>query len=720
MQLTLSRRGFLRHGAAVTAALAAPSLAPLASEGASRRSAQGGRSSALISFRISHEQWNDPARFSALLDFFRRRPGTADELALFTSGTHPPLSLEEIRRRCDRMAELLPRIRAEGMGAGINLLATMGHHEENLEGSLSASWPRVTDPQGRVSQGSFCPAGEAFLGYVVEVYSELARTRPDFLWIDDDVRLAGHMPVGQTCFCEGCLRRFSEETGRELTRETLSAAFRSGSLEERLALRGQWLEHNRAMLDRLFAVIERTVHGVAPGLSLGFMTGDRFFEGYAFERWAQTLAGSAASPVAVRWRPGGGFYSDETLPGMVGKAHDIGRQVSQLPPSVVVIQSEIENFPYDLLRKASRTTVVEAAAHMAAGCTGAAFNVLSQRPDPLDEYEPLLDRIHGARPFYERLRHVLGRSPVLGVWPAWNRDLAVANHPEGAWPDGPGDAIAALTRAYVLGEIGIPLGYGPSDAAVTVLAGNTPFAFSVADLRRILSGGVLMDVSAWSALQRLGLAEATGVQLGETRLRDAIEVLTEHPLNGRFAGRSRDCRQSFWREPAQTLELTGSGAFALARMIDYLGRDLGVAMSGFVNPAGGRVVVMGYFPWSQMHHLAKSSQMKAVCTWLSDGPLPVVDSFTRLHMWVRRPGPSQLACVVLNGSLDRAETPVLRVPARFGGFQWFDLDGRKARPRVAGKVEVAGQTFRRVALPAMGPWDIGLLVASERGPSGRP
>lgn len=716
MPTTLSRRGFLARSATTLMALAGPVPSPLASSGVSPRARPRGRSPALIAFRISNEQWSDPARFRALLDFFRRRPGTADELALFTSSTHPPLPVGEIRRRCERMAEILPQIRAEGMGAGINLLATMGHHEENLDGSLSAPWQRVADPQGRVSQGSFCPAGEEFLGYVVEVYTELARIGPDFLWIDDDIRLAGHMPVGQTCFCEGCLRRFSIRTGRKFTRETLSTAFRSGSLEDRMALRRQWLEHNRATLDHLFAVIERTVHGVAPGLALGFMTGDRFFEGYAFERWANTLAGPSATSAAVRWRPGGGFYSDETLPGMVGKAHDIGRQVSQLPSSVEVIQSEIENFPYDLLRKASQTTVVEAAAHLAAGCSGAAFNVLSQRPDPLEEYEPLLDRIHATRPFYERLRRELGRSPVLGAWPAWNRDLAAANAPDGAWPDGAGDAIAALARSYVLGEIGIPLCYGPSGAAMTVLAGNTPLAFGLAELRRILSGGVLMDVAAWKALERLGLAETTGVQLGEVRARDAIEVLTEHPLNGRFAGRSRDCRQSFWHEPAQALELADTGALPLARMIDYLGRDLGVAMSAYVNRDGGRVVVMGYFPWSQMHHLAKSSQMKSVCAWLASGRLPVMaQSFTRLHLWVRRPSPDRLACVVLNGSLDPAKAPVLRVAAGLGDFQWCDFHGRRSRPRAAEETEVDGLRFQRLVLPAMGPWDIGLLVASGNG-----
>jgi hypothetical protein len=51
-------------------------------------------------------------------------------------------------------------------------------------------------------------------------------------------------------------------------------------------------------------------------------------------------------------------------------------------------------------------------------------------------------------------------------------------------------------------------------------------------------------VAAWRALHELGLSGWTGVKPGAERPRDAIEVLADHPLSGRFAGWSRDCRQS--------------------------------------------------------------------------------------------------------------------------------------------------------------------------------
>lgn len=707
MREEFNRRTFLQK-----AGLGAGSLVLLPQVSFAKRSAATARSKAkaLVAFRILPGQWLTDARFRALLDFFGKYPDTADELAFFTSGTHPPLPLAEMLRRAERLAKLMQQVRQAGMAAGINILATMGHHEENLEGSLNEPWQRVMDPQGRTCRGSFCPAGAEWLDYVRKVYTGLAGAGPDFIWIDDDVRLLGHLPVGFTCFCEPCVRRFSAETGRNFTRETLIEAFSSGSREDRLRWRRAWLDHNRATINNLFRVIEQTVHELKPGLPLGFMTGDRFYEGYDFANWARTLAGPQHSE--VRWRPGGGFYSEASLAGLVEKAHDIGRQVSQLPAEIKVIQSEIENFPYDLLRKSAETTVIEAAAYMAAGTTGSAFNVLSQRPDPLDEYEPMLRRIHRAKDFYTALQEELGRSSVVGLWPAWNRDLLIAGNVEGGWPNY--DAVGDLRgKGYVLGEIGVPLCYGRNGACAAILAGASVFAFRRAELQQMFSGGVLMDISAWQALDRLGLADWTGVRLGRRHERDTIEVLTDHPINGKFAGYSRDCRQSFWREDAYVLEPRSPGKVGtLARLSDYLDHDLGPTMTAFENDLGGRVCVMGYYPWSQMHHLAKATQMKAVSAWLSRDRLPVVlESFARVHLWIRESAPGRVACVLLNGSLDPQPSVTLRFKEPFRKFRWVGFDGRATRLTSLHPTETGNV---RVNTPELKAWSVNLITANAR------
>lgn len=677
MTTRLNRRAFLGTAALATAA---PTQAANAA------------AFPLTSFRIGTAYWLSDKCFEDLLAYFRRFPGVTDELAFFTSETHPPLPLEVMEERAARLAILMPRARQLGIRAGVNVLATMGHHEENLANSLRVSWQRVMDIDGNICAGSFCPAQPELLDYARRVYAAMAKAGPDFIWLDDDIRLAGHGKQRLTCFCDRCLTNFEQECGRRFTRSTLADAFNGGSLDDRLGWRRRWLEHNRDTIDRLLQAIEQAVHAVKPGLELGFMTGDRFWEGYGFARWARTLSGPQQA--AVRWRPGGGFYSDERLIDLVDKANALGRQASVLPPEIAVIQSEIENFPYQRLRKAAATTVVESSAYIAAGTTGSAFNVINMRPDPLDEYLPLAQRIAAGRPFHQLLEQTFHRSKTEGLWPAWNDNLQITINPNGDWL---GDGRLPLNEPYTLGEIGIPITYDPAGRAATALSRTAPFAFTRDELEKMFRGGVLMDVDAWFAMRQLGLADWTGVRAARGFDADSIEELEAHPINGRFAGWSRDCRQSFWKERAWAVEPAGSQTAVLAHLRDYSGKRMGPCMTAFENALGGRVVIQGYYPWSQFHSLAKSSQLKAVADWISRDGLPaLVESYTKLILWHRN-----RSFVVLNASLDAAERAVIRVKSGAGRWRLRDLDGADRSLMAEGG---------RLHLPRLAPWSISLLT----------
>jgi len=294
------------------------------------------------------------------------------------------------------------------------------------------------------------------------------------------------------------------------------------------------------------------------------------------------------------------------------------------------------------------------------------------------------------------------------MWPAWNQDTFIANNIDGRWFDR-GNAVGSLRKSYVLGEIGIPLCYSLTAGVATILAGPSVLAFKPKELQQILAGGVLMDVSALQALSRLGLASWTGVQPGKRYERDTIEVLAKHSINGKFGGWSRDCRQSFhWREDAYNLDPQSPGVGVLAQLTDYSGRNLGPSMTASENELGGRVVVMGYFPWTQMHSLAKATLIKAVSQWLSRDRLPVlVESFAKVQIWVRETTPSRIACVLLNASLDLLEKLTLRFRETFKEFDWLTMDGELSRlqpPHVA-------NTPGFLETPGLRPWGIYLLRA---------
>lgn len=656
---------------------------------------------AFISFRIGLPLSMPEARFQELLTLFEKYPGVTDEITFFTSFTHPPIPLDVLEQRLDILSKRMQACRQKGYRAGINILSTIGHHEENLDNSLQGDYQPMTDIDGKICRGSMCPNHNNLQQYVRSAYTAIAKANPDYIWLDDDIRLAGHMPIYLTCFCDTCIALFNKETGNHFTRQTLKTALDSGGLPEKLALRKAWLQHNRNTLANLFKLIENAVHGLRPGLPLGFMTGDRFFEGYDFDTWAGILSGPGRAP--VYWRPGGGYYQDINTPELVGKSHDVGRQVSLLPPDVLSIQSEIENFPYQRLKKAANMVVLEACSHMAAGCTGAAFNVLSMYDEPLAEYEPLVKQLQQARPFFDLLAKHLGRRPISGVHTFWNKDIFATSNLSDTWFKG-----GTFMINHELYDIGLPTAYSGDHAQVVLLGKNNIYALSKEQIRNMLSGGVYMEAEALQQLNDMGFGDLTGFKVVRSDRVDRIEKFSDHPLNGVFRGRERDNRQSFWPEPGYTLEKTDTTSQTLAGLIDYSARQTAACTMGiFENRLGGRICVAGYYPWRFLQNLSKSAQMKSLLRWLSRDRLPgYIASFHKINLWVRQPLDGHVSLALTNSSFDPAENVVLALRTTHNRVTVFDMKGQAT---VISASETDGP-YKKFVLPAIDPWQMRLVV----------
>jgi acetyl esterase/lipase len=391
---------------------------------------------------------------------------------------------------------------------------------------------------------------------------------------------------------------------------------------------------------------------------------------------------------------------------LVGKSHDIGRQVSKLPPWVVSIQSEIENFPYQRLKKASNTTALEAASHIGSGCTGAAFNVLSGNDEPLDEFEPMVARLQKARPFYDLMAKHLGRAEPVGLFTAWNKESALA----GAMFSGAG----FWGESSQVFEIGLPTAYGPNGAAVTLLFPSSLATMSKEEITKTLATGVYTDVPTLHALNQMGFQELTGLAIDGTLPIDCIEELTDHPLNAPFAGRQRDCRQSFNHAPGFSLKKVDPKAQTLARLVDYGGKEkAATSMAVFENRLGGRICVAGYFPWSFLHSLSKSAQMKSVSRWLSRDRLPAyVGSYHKVNLWARQPGDGRLAVALVNSSFDPADALSLVLRTESDQATVYDMEGKAQVIRADGR----DGPYRRFTLPHVEPWSARLVTVDPPQP----
>ena len=425
-----------------------------------------------ISLRINSEILSHPERWDELAELLKQPHSPITEVAFFTGFTHPPRPLPVIQEVARLLKQdFIPAARALGLRAGINHLATIGHLDENAANSLSEPWQHLVDLNGTVSPSCYCTSDPQVREYIRQSYRALADAVPDFIWVDDDVRLESHPQAIQlSCFCPLCLKKFSQQTGQFWTRSGLQASFDQGSRNERLAIRQQWQAHTRQYLVDLLTVVREAVDEINPDIILGLMTGETSYSTYDFPSRVEALAGKRR--IEVKWRPGGGFYTDEQPLDFSQKIHSVGRQVASLQGTVDDIQYEHENFPYQVLRKSQAAFKAEMAAAVAAGCTGVALNMLGDPANTYEEFQPLFSAVEQSASFLAAAAKTFQRSPAEGIWIPFTPNHFSSLNLAGGWE------AAALWgtdfgRYNELFQIGLPAAYARQGARVSLLTPET-------------------------------------------------------------------------------------------------------------------------------------------------------------------------------------------------------------------------------------------------------
>jgi hypothetical protein len=659
------------------------------------------------SIRVAYENWLYDDRFKSLLGLLEKYPCGIGQVALFSSMYHTPLTLDELSRRAEIMKVRIRQIKDQGLSGGINLLATIGHHNENLDGCFDGQYSRMTNIDSAVCRGSFCMNDHGYLAdYIVPVYTTLAMASPDFIWVDDDVRY-GHMPIGNGCFCDKCIKLFNSEVGAKYDcvsydRASLRAALDSGDIK----VRKQWLRHNSDAISRLLALIGRTVRGVDENITLGFMTGERYFEGYDFAAFADAL--SDGGKYKIMWRPGGGAYEDRSFDDIVAKTQDINRQNAYLPPYVSVIQSEIENFPYQLIKKTPKSTASEAVLHMTAGCTGAAFNILpSETLEPVEGIEAHLKAIDKLTPFYSLLADKLASTKARGIHTGWRIDSQAAL-PPGNWTQAYGGAYASYARE--LFSFGFPEGADIANADAVTLTGCEASAMTDAEIIKLLSGGLYLDAGALAYLNSRGFGEYTGFAVGKAIDFDARETYIASDFNRGIESGIRNCRQAFYPGDSFSIIPQNSECLILSKLIDYNDRTLCDCCTGiFTNKIGGRVCAAGYYPFSWVSDIRKTIQLKRIFTFLSGGGLiSFVDSYCRLHNFTRTGG-GKLYCALFNPSNDATENVSVCVLTDKNKAVSYDQNCIASELRSSERLNIFGGKYQKFTVPIIKSYETVLV-----------
>ncbi len=602
-----------------------------------------------LSWRIGLLQWESDEAFERLLILLKNHQSVVDEVALFETITHHLyIPLDEYARRMAIAERRIIALHQAGIpSVGINVLCTIGHINEAWSYMPALPFQPMVGHDGSVSTSCACPNTTKMRDYVKSKYGMVADTKPDFIWVDDDIRMHNH-GVTWGCFCPGCMDIFNKTIGYNITRNELVNAFND---PDKGQLRELWVTQNNSTIESLLTDVKKAVHRVNPGIALGKMgcgPGWTTYSGQSFSNWYVALG-------ATKSRPGGGFYNDATPIAMFEKTLECGRQIIPLPSKIKDLQYELENFPYQKLKKSATALINECSLALAYGLNGIAFNMLGMSPQFEDSLS-WMAAIPSARSLWEKwVKHTAGM-PVGGLWPAWSSELMARRtvKPGENWLGWP--IQYNINSPTVLGEIGLPLAPGKS-ANGTVLSGRVAEAFSDDELKEILSGGVLMDTMALITITERGLGHLAGVKIAERLNNGLWERFTDDELNGTATGQIRDARIEFWGEATgmgDILEPIAENVRVLSTIEDYFCRPRGAGMTAYENELGGRVVVAGYAQWIFLHSIAKRLQLQNIADWISRNTMPVrIDETIPLLAVTRIAGKGRYGAVMLlNAGMD--------------------------------------------------------------------
>ena len=662
-------------------------------------------SAADVTWRVGGGMWMKDENFAQFTDLLEKHK-VRGKIAMFIATGHSPGKLELLKEQIDVLKVRCAQLRARGFRAGPNILCTIGQGKEALD--LQADVPGaqfLVGAKGDVSCCRHCLRDPVWREkYVKPLYEMLAKAGPDFIWMDDDMRLIWNDVPGPACFCPRCLGLMKDRLGFTGTHADL-AAFFADEKEGDKRRRGL-LDLNREAFADMYAFVERTVHAVDPRIQMGMMDGGRgpsWIDGHGYDTNAKALSPKGE---ALLCRPGGGFYREsDTLESMVGKANGVGYECAWLP-DFCRPESEIELHPKSMLYKSRATLVNESLVYIVAGATGTAWNFFPNLDEEFAEAMlPQLDAAVAAKRKADAFVAAAGRARPRGVWSGYGRYGFAGNRcggRNGEWFeldwDQPGFEGSELQW------IGIPVAYREEDA--DVIAPNAPTVWSWTDeeAKRYLARGLYLADEAVAALVARGYGEYVGFTVGEELSMDAVERYAEHPLNARIAGKIRTSCASFLKGRGHAL-VPQKGATVVASA-EVHGKTVAPCVAGtFVNKLGGRIYANGFFPFARMAQMTAGLHFKRAFRWLSDETLSgEVASYHRAAMWVR----GDLAAVV-NMSIDEVTDMeiLLRGEKWAGGIREL---GVPDAPFLKGTREGA---YTRYRLPCVKPWGVAAYARAD-------
>lgn len=589
-----------------------------------------------------------------------------EEVVLFVAagaGWHAAiLSLKEENLWFNTIKQAKTILNKAGIVVSLNLL-TIGQFDAGRSFPKDrGTFQPCVSPLGEKSKACASYADPNWRKYVGHLYGRFARLNFRVIWLEDDFRYHNHYPLTWGCgFEPEIIKRFSNKINRRVTRQELVKAFlKKGPPHPwRLLLMATWQDVQVEAAE----TIARAVRDNTPGdTCLGLMSSVPSIHAVEGRDWTRLLKALTING-KVAHRPNFADYGES-----VGRtktrsmmALDLQRNFN---PAYCEVAPEIERCPGTRWGKSNAHYWADMVFDMMFAPdallidglfpnSGSAVNESPESGEFLDKSRPALKWVAGR--FSKEMS-------TCGVGLPWREDAQARIHmADGQSMTGLNFEINTIADALLPGNLllryGVPVAMRTQN--INAVFGNLAWSFSDDEIRKMLSGGLLLNGVSASILCQRGYSKEIGVDAEKPMGRDEALYVLEKVVFADIGVSVGFLMDVEW-QPRMVRLCPLAGAVEWTTILAAEGKHFGAGLVVYKNSMGGRVV-----SWAacDTERIPQSNQGQALIQqavmFLGGGRFPSARVTGGEHLLpIHFQGDNRHLVVVFNGSPDPAHPNV--------------------------------------------------------------
>lgn len=387
-----------------------------------------------------------------------------------------------------------------GAKHGVLVQATLGHIVEPREPHPYTCATSIID--GKPMTTTCCPLDEGFRKYIKNQMKILAQHNPSVVMIDDDVALLYRLTKG--CACEHHMNEFNRRAGTSMTREELYA-HTQGATEEDKRYTDIYIETIKDSIVDAVKVMREGLDEVNPSIQ-GVVSGIYVFSCCEFSGYTSRAFAGKGNPAIVRYN--GGPYSLNTIRGFTAHVFRAAILKENTKDLVDIYIAETDPCPHNRYSTSAALMHGHFTAILLEGASGAKHWITRlnncYEPNSGKAYRKILAKYKN---FYEKIIEYTKELKPFGcrmpLTLMQNYDLVPTSRNEFICP----------WSTCVLERLGLPMYYSNSDDGAVFLDDFSVDGFDDEQIKKFLSGTVVLSAIAADKLNKRGFKEFIGVEV---------------------------------------------------------------------------------------------------------------------------------------------------------------------------------------------------------------